>query len=217
MHTLALQQAFCPTHPLLLLLSLSLQCARQSFVPLIRRTTLLNWFYRALGASIGRNVVIDTDDLVGHDLIELQDDCILDAACGVSAITYTAGQRTDKRPLGTMRISPVCVGKGATVGPNAVVTPGRVAPDSVVLPCSATSNPPSVWRGSTKPTFGPEGRAAVNTQDPALGVLSGLAAMWSASFVITMLAYPVVGEYILHVLMVLPALARLSRLLPQRF
>jgi hypothetical protein len=170
------------------------QSARQSFVPLLRRTTLLNWFYRALGVKVGCNVVIDTDDLVGHDLIELQDDCILDASCGVSAITYTAGQRTDKYPLGTMRISPVCVGKGAVVGPNAVATPGRVAPDSVVLPCSATSNPPHVWRGSSKPTTGPEGRAAVNTQDTALGVISGLAAMWTASFVITVLAYPVVGE-----------------------
>jgi hypothetical protein len=162
-------------------------------VPLVRRTLLLNWFYWALGVKVGRNVVIDTDDLLGYDLIELQDDCILDAASGVSAITYEAGKPGDKFPLGTMRLEPVCVGERAVVGPNAMVTPGRVATDSVVLPCSATSNPPGQWRGSTQPSYGPEGRAAVNTQDPALGVPTGLAAMWITSFLVTLLTYPVVG------------------------
>jgi hypothetical protein len=162
-------------------------------VPLVRRTLLLNWFYKALGVKVGRNVVIDTDDLLGYDLIELQDDCILDAASGVSAITYEAGKPGGKFSLGTMRLEPVCVGERAVVGPNAMVTPGRVAPDSVVLPCSATSNPPGLWRGSTRPTYGPEGRAAVNTQDPALGIVAGFAAMWITSFLITLLSYPVVG------------------------
>lgn len=180
---------------LLLVVVVVPQSARQSFVPLIRRTNLLNWFYRALGVRVGRNVVIDTDDVLGHDLIELQDDCILDASCGVSAITFEAGKPTDKHPLGTMRVRPVCVGERAIVGPNAMVTPGRVAPDSVVVPCSATSNPPSVWHGSSKPTFGPDGRAAVNTQERPLGVVAGLAAMWITSFLITLLSYPVVVGY----------------------
>lgn len=164
-------------------------------MPLVRRTNLLNWFYRALGARVGRGVVIDTDDVLGFDLVELQDDCILDAASGVTAIQFEAGNRTSKYPHGTMHARAVCVGKRAVVGPNAMVTPGRVAPDSVVLPCSATSNPPSVWRGSNKPTFGPEARAAVNTRDAALGVGAGLVAMWTASFSITLLAYPLVVGY----------------------
>jgi hypothetical protein len=140
-------------------------------------------------------VVIDTDDLLGYDLIELQDDCILDAASGVTAIQFEAGNPTGKHPLGTMHARAVCVGERAVVGPNAMVTPGRVAPDSVVLPCSATSNPPSVWRGSSKPTFGPEARAAVNTRGPALGVFAGLVAMWCTSLLIFLLSYPVVVGY----------------------
>lgn len=162
-------------------------------MPLVRRTLLLNWFYWALGVKVGRNVVIDTDDLLGYDLIELQDDCILDAASGVSAITYEAGKPGDKFVLGTMRLEPVCVAERSVVGPYAMVTPGRVAPDSVVLPWSATSNPPALWRGSSRPTHGPEGRSAVNTQDPALGIITGLATMWVTSFLITLLSYPVVG------------------------
>jgi hypothetical protein len=43
-----------------------------SFVPVLRRTELLCWFYRALGVRVGRSVVIDTDDLLGHDLITLK-------------------------------------------------------------------------------------------------------------------------------------------------
>jgi hypothetical protein len=147
---------------------------------------------------VDSNVVIDTDDLIGHDLIHLADDCILDASCGVSAITYEAGRgKGALHPLGTMRIRHVAIGERAVIGPNAMVLPGRVAPDSVVLPCSATSNPPSIWRGSTKPSFGPEGRAAVNTQDPALGVLAGLASMWLTSLLINLLSYPVIGGFYL--------------------
>jgi hypothetical protein len=170
-----------------------LQGARQSFVPLIRRTNLLNAFYRALGVKIGRNVVIDTDDLLGYDCISLQDDCILDAACGVSAITYAAGKPGDKYPLGTMTVRAVTVGQRGVVGPNAVVTPGHVKPDAVVLPCSATSNPLSVWSGSTRPTHGPEASAAVKTQDPAFGVLAGLAALWITHLLILALGYPLTG------------------------
>lgn len=172
-----------------------LQSAQQSFVPLVRRTTLLNWFYRALGVRIGRNVIIDTDDLLGYDAIELRDDCVLDAACGVSAITYEAGKPADRFPHGTMKVKSVVLGERALVGPHAMVTSGHVAADAVILPCSATSNPPAVWKGSSMPTSGPQARAAVNTQEPqALGVLSGLAALWCTSLLITLMAYPVVGE-----------------------
>lgn len=170
------------------------QTARFTFVPLIRRTSLLNWYYRALGCTVGRNVVIDTDDLQGYDNITLKDDCVLDAACGVTAITFKAGKPADQpNPRGLMRVAPTVVGARAVVGPHAMVVAGSVPDDAVVLPCSATSNPQARWSGSSRPAS--ELKASVRTQESALGAAAGLAAVWTTSLLLKIATYPVLCKF----------------------
>jgi hypothetical protein len=42
--------------------------------PFIRATPLIVWFYRAMGAKIGRNVIIDSANVFDWDLLEIGDD-----------------------------------------------------------------------------------------------------------------------------------------------
>lgn len=171
-----------------------LQGARSSFLPLIKRTTLANWFYRALGMRIGANVLIDTDDFLGHDLIEVKDDAVLDMFCGVTAITYEAGKPTDKFPTGTMIIKRASIGKGAVVGSHGMVVCTDVADGAVVQPCTASNHSSSAWKGTRWPQSGPDGITAAKSQDRPLGVLSGLLALVVTDLVMALITFPFMSE-----------------------
>ena len=43
-------------------------------LPFFRGTVLANWYFRLLGARIGKRVFLDTADLADFDLIEVHDD-----------------------------------------------------------------------------------------------------------------------------------------------
>lgn len=172
-----------------------LQGARSSFLPLIKRTTLVNWFYRALGMPIGANVLIDTDDFLGHDLIDVKDDAVLDMFCGVTAITYEAGKPTDRFPTGKMIIKRASIGKGAVVGSHGMVVCTDVADGAVVQPCTASNHPPSVWKGTQWPQSGPDGITAAKSQDRPLGVLSGLLALVVTDLVMALITFPFMSEW----------------------
>lgn len=51
--------------------------------PLIRATPLINWFYKALGAKIGKHVMIDSANIYDWDMLEIGDnvgECLLQGA-----------------------------------------------------------------------------------------------------------------------------------------
>jgi hypothetical protein len=161
---------------------------------MIKRTTLVNWFYRALGMKVGNNVLIDTDDFLGYDLIDVKDDAVLDMFCGVTAVTYEAGKPTDKFPTGKMTIKRASVGKGAVIGSHGMVVCTNVADGAVVQPCTASNNPAAAWKGTKWPQSGPDGITAAKSQDRPLGVLSGLLALVITDLVMALLTFPFMSE-----------------------
>lgn len=174
---------------------LSIQGARQTFIPLIKRTTLINWFYRALGMKIGKDVLIDTDDFLGYDLIEIKDGATMDVFCGITAVTFHAGKPSDKFPSGKMTIKRASVGAGAVVGATAMVVCADVPDGGVVKPCTASNNPPAVWKGTRWPQSGPDAVTAAKTQGKPLGALSGLLALILTDAVLALIVTPFLRKF----------------------
>src|SRR5262245_7157613 len=85
---------------------------------------LLNLFYRAMGAKIGRDVVINSCNIFDFDLIEIGDGTLLGGDC---VIIGHVGEE------GMLRLRPVSIGRGCTIGQSSVVFPGTVMEDGTVL------------------------------------------------------------------------------------
>ena len=102
-------------------------------------------FYRLMGARIGRNVVINTCNLSEFDLLEIGDDSFIG---GDAVIIGHVGER------GLLRIRPVRIGKGCTVGQSSIVFPGAVMEDKSILgalsllPKGRVLPAGSVWGGN---------------------------------------------------------------------
>jgi hypothetical protein len=145
--------------------------------------------------KVGSNVMIDTDDFLGFDLIEVKDDAVLDMFCGVTAVTFEAGKPTDEFPTGTMTVKRASIGKGAVVGAHGMVVCCDVADGAVVQPCTASNHPHAAWKGSRWPQSGPDGVTAAKSQDKPLGVLSGLLALVITDLFLAVVSYPIIREY----------------------
>ena len=85
---------------------------------------LLNLFYRLMGARIGRDVVINSCNIFDFDLLTIGDGTLLGGDCVV--IAHVGEQ-------GMLRLRPVTIGKGCTIGQSSVVFPGAVMEDGAVL------------------------------------------------------------------------------------
>jgi non-ribosomal peptide synthetase-like protein len=106
---------------------------------------ILNTFFRLMGMRIGRNVVINTCNLFDYDLIEIGDDSFLG---GDAVVIGHAGEG------GRLKLRPVRIGKGCTVGQSSVVFPGATMEDRSVLgalsllPKGRTLPAGTVWGGN---------------------------------------------------------------------
>ena len=106
---------------------------------------VLNAFYRLMGARIGRNVVLNSCKLSEFDLLEIGDDSFVG---GDAVVIGHVGEK------GKLKIRPVKIGRGCTVGQSAVVFPGAVMEDRSVLgalsllPKGRTLPAGSVWGGN---------------------------------------------------------------------
>jgi non-ribosomal peptide synthetase-like protein len=85
---------------------------------------VLNTFYRAMGARIGRNVLINSCNLFDFDVLEIGDDSFVG---GDAVVIGHAGER------GILKIRPVRIGRGCTVGQSSVVFPGATMEERSVL------------------------------------------------------------------------------------
>ena len=85
---------------------------------------ILATFYRVMGMRVGRRVVFNTCNVFDFDLIEIGDDSFLG---GDAVVIGHAGER------GRLKLRPVRIGRGCTVGQSSVVFPGATMEDRSVL------------------------------------------------------------------------------------
>ena len=95
-----------------LLLALHEHLANLFIVSMLAGTPFLCWFFRLLGAKIGRRVFMETTDLTEFDLVSIGDDAALNAECTVQ--THLFEDRV-------MKMSTIHIGARCNVGCLAVV------------------------------------------------------------------------------------------------
>ncbi|OJT04465.1 hypothetical protein TRAPUB_4735 [Trametes pubescens] len=94
--------------------------------------TLEVLYLRMMGATIGKNVSIDSRaKLAEYDLLTLHDGCQIDNAL-VRGFCVERG--------GCFRLDPIVIGRGATVNTYTQVAPGAVIPDGAVFGPHASSH-----------------------------------------------------------------------------
>ncbi|MYW90639.1 amino acid adenylation domain-containing protein [Amycolatopsis rubida] len=108
-------------------------------------TPVLNWWLRTLGARIGRGVWCESYWLPETDLVHLGDGAVVNRGCVLQ--THLFHDRV-------MRLDPVRLGSGATLGPRAFQLPGSaisegatVGSGSLVM-AGETVPPRTRWRGT---------------------------------------------------------------------
>lgn len=104
--------------------NLLLKTASMFYLPMLTSGYFNVWFYRAMGAKIGRATIIATHRLWDCDLIEIGDNCIIGGNSSISA-HYAKGARGRTRR--------VRIGNSVTIGANTAVMPGVVIEDNVVV------------------------------------------------------------------------------------
>ncbi|MEK7317003.1 MAG: hypothetical protein AAB011_12545 [Candidatus Eisenbacteria bacterium] len=106
---------------------------------------VLNTFYRAMGATIGRGVVINSCNLFDFDLIDIGDGAFVG---GDAVIIGHAGE------AGVLKIRRVRIGARCTVGQSSIVFPGATMEEGSVLgalsllPKGRTLPAGTVWGGN---------------------------------------------------------------------
>jgi non-ribosomal peptide synthetase-like protein len=119
----------------------------ESSVPLgyLAGTPLLNIYFRLMGARIGRNVHLDSDDFAIYDLLSIGDDTSIGTDSG--ALGYTVEN-------GMLIIGLVTIGKRCFVGTRSILRENTVMEDDTalenlsLLPCGTKIPNGETWLGS---------------------------------------------------------------------
>ena len=82
------------------------------FLDLMAGTPFICWFFRLLGAKIGRRVYLDTTELTEFDLIKIGDDVAINLDCTLQ--THLFEDRV-------MKMSTIDIGAGCSLGSMSVV------------------------------------------------------------------------------------------------
>lgn len=106
------------------LYNLLLSLAAFFYLPLIRSSILIVWFYRGMGARIGTGTVIATTRLWDCDLIEIGENCMIGGNASIAAHVINGAHG---------RLRRVRIGNSVTIGANSSVMPGVVIEDNVVV------------------------------------------------------------------------------------
>ena len=119
--------------------------AKILFLGHIKGMPILNTFYRAMGARIGRNVLINSCNLFDFDVLTIGDNAFIG---GDAVVIGHVGER------GRLKIRPVTIGAGSMVGQSSVVFPGATMGEGSVLgalsllPKGRELPPGTVWGGN---------------------------------------------------------------------
>jgi non-ribosomal peptide synthetase-like protein len=114
-------------------------------VSYLEGTPLLNWYYRLLGARIGANVHIGSSSLAAFDLTTIGDDTCIGSDTELSGYSVEDG---------LLKIGPVTIGRGCTVGNRVVLREQTVIEDGArlddlsLLPRGARLPRGERWAGS---------------------------------------------------------------------
>jgi serine acetyltransferase len=106
------------------LYNLLLQLAALFYLPLLRSSILIVWFYRGMGCQIGPGTVIATTRLWDCDLIEIGEDCMIGSNASIAAHVINGSRG---------RLRRVRIGSRVTIGANSSVMPGVVIDDDVLV------------------------------------------------------------------------------------
>lgn len=94
------------------------------FLDVLRISPLQNLFYRAMGARIGKGVRINTAGLADLSMIQIGDNSMIGG--GVTLICHAAER-------GHLKLSPVKIGSGVSIGLGSIVMPGVEIGDGAVI------------------------------------------------------------------------------------
>ena len=112
---------------------------------LLRGTPLLPLYYRLMGASIGRRVHLATDRLRAFDMVSLGDDVSVGPDAHLMGCAVADG---------VLRVRPVVLGRGATVGARSVLAegttlePGAALAEQSLLPAGGRIPADESWAGA---------------------------------------------------------------------
>ena len=98
--------------------------AQNTFLPMVRGTPLIIWFYRGMGMKIGKDTLITTVRIMDCDMIEIGDGCVIGGGAALSAHTGEKGRGV---------LKPVKIGNRVTIGADTMVLPGSVIEDNVII------------------------------------------------------------------------------------
>jgi acetyltransferase-like isoleucine patch superfamily enzyme len=112
-------------------------------LPLLRGTPLLVWFYRGLGAKIGRGTVIASTRISDCDILEVGDDCILGGDCVINGHSAEGNNMIRRK---------VTIGNNVTIGQYTTILPGACIEDGVIV--GANSLVPKNRRLKRNQTYG---------------------------------------------------------------
>jgi non-ribosomal peptide synthetase-like protein len=165
-------------------------------------TPLLPWFYRLLGARIGRDVHIGTMDLAAFDVISIGDGSTIDDGSMLLGYAVEGGELV----IGSVRVGSGCfVGTRSVVGVGATMEDGARLEDLSLLPAGGRIPKGETWAGSPA-RRGPSPKA-VRQPPPARSPLkrAAIAALYASLI-------PIISVALLTALV--PGLALLTLLNP---
>jgi acetyltransferase-like isoleucine patch superfamily enzyme len=98
------------------------------FLDGFRVSPFQNFFYRAMGARIGRGARINTSGLADLELVEIGEDAVIGG--GTTLICHLADR-------GRLKVAPVRIGRRCSIGIDTIVMPGvEIGDDAVIGPRS---------------------------------------------------------------------------------
>lgn len=94
------------------------------FMPFLRTHMVFPVFLRLMGAKVGRNVIVNTNQIYDHDLLEIGDNTLIGG--NVVVIAHVA----EDRKLIRKRVK---IGRNVTIGQFSSIFPGAQIGDNVVI------------------------------------------------------------------------------------
>lgn len=98
--------------------------ATYCFIPFVTCTPIIVWYFRGLGARIGKNTLINTPLISDCDLVEIGDNCDIGGHVVINGHSAENGMLIRER---------VRIGNNVTLGQYSTILPGVVIEDGVIV------------------------------------------------------------------------------------
>ncbi|KAH9303058.1 hypothetical protein KI387_014641, partial [Taxus chinensis] len=129
----------------------------------LRGTAFITWWYRLLGANIGKDVVLDSIDITDPSLVSIADEAL---------VSEGATLESHQVKNGMLVLGPVRIGSRASIGPFAFLQMGTVLASEAVVPRSSQDRNRAILRKNNT-TFRAKGiRLIISTDFFYISVLA---------------------------------------------